>query len=173
MRPEKDQYFLEMAKLVSTRGTCLRRSVGCVLTNKFGHVLATGYNGVAAGMPHCNEIVYLWVDFKQLGKDPKVQTPTRKIETTPFACEGAKMLSGQGLDKCGAIHAEQNALLQCRDTQEIHTCYCTTAPCITCTKLLMNTSCGRIIFSEDYPHSGPASNLWYQKPGRCWIKKES
>lgn len=52
-RPTKDDYFIQMAGLVSTRGTCIRRQVGCVLVNARGHVLATGYNGVAARQPHC------------------------------------------------------------------------------------------------------------------------
>jgi len=53
MRPDTITYFLKMAVLVSTRSTCVRRSVGCVLTNHRNHVIATGYNGVAAKLPHC------------------------------------------------------------------------------------------------------------------------
>ena len=52
-RPNKTTYFLAMAKLVSTRGTCARRRVGCVLVDKYGLVLATGYNGNGRGQGHC------------------------------------------------------------------------------------------------------------------------
>jgi dCMP deaminase len=141
-----------MAQLVASRSTCLRRSVGCVLVNARGHVLATGYNGVAAGDPHCN----FHDEFDVTG--------------FPYACEGAHAKSGTALDACGAIHAEQNALLQCRDVFEIDTCYCTASPCVTCTKLLKNTSCRRIVFVEAYPH-GDARELWLLRSDREWTQK--
>jgi dCMP deaminase len=58
-----------------------------------------------------------------------------------------------------ATHAEQNALLQCRDVEQIDTCYTTASPCITCVKLLMNTGCRSIVFAEEYPHP-EAMDLW-------------
>lgn len=140
MRPSKDQYFMSMALLVATRATCPRRQVGCVLINHRGHVLATGYNGVAAGVRHCTE----------------------------HNCPGACMPSGQGLEMCEALHAEQNALLQCRDVFTIDTAYVTASPCVTCTKLLMNTSCQRIVFLDEYPQPA-AKDLW-RSIGRPWEK---
>lgn len=155
-RPTKDEYFIAMAKLVATRSTCARRSVGCVLVNSRGHVLATGYNGRAAGLPHCNEVT---------SSEEPVQFGTIKNFGMPNRCAGASAESGQALDQCEAIHAEQNALLQCRDVYSIEVCYCTTAPCIHCVKLLLNTSCKRIVFEEDYP--GDAARLW-KEAGRSW-----
>ena len=138
MRPSIEEYFLLMAYVVSSRGTCARRKVGCVLVSTDKKVLATGYNGVPSGFDHCTD--------------------------TP--CQGAVFQSGLGLDKCEAIHAEQNALLQVSDTKNIDTAYCTTAPCIHCVKLLLNTGCQRIVFSEDYPHSDSKA-LW-TRHGRIW-----
>lgn len=140
MRPDIDTYFMSMAKLVSTRATCPRRSVGCVLVNSRNHIIATGYNGVPSGLPHC------------------IEKP----------CSGADLPSGCGLDKCQALHAEQNALLQCGDVYSIQTAYITTAPCITCTKLFLNTSCKRIVFLDDYPHS-QSKDLW-ESDNRQWNK---
>lgn len=114
---------MRMASVVATRATCVRRRVGCVLVNRRGHVLATGYNGRTAGAVHCFDA----------------------------PCAGASLPSGSGHDLCEAVHAEQNALLQCRDVFEMHTCYCTTVPCITCAKLLLNTSCERVVYLEPYP----------------------
>lgn len=142
MRPDHDQYFMAIAAVVATRSTCSRRSVGAVLVDSKHRILSTGYNGVAAGRPHC------------------LETP----------CPGADYKSGSGLEACEAIHAEQNALIQCPDTTRIHTLYCTTAPCIHCTKMLLNTSCERIVFLEEYPH-GRAVFLW-QQAKREWIKHE-
>ena len=141
-RPPIDDYFLAVAKLVSTRATCARRQVGCVLVDDKNHVLATGYNGVASGLPHCIDV----------------------------PCSGAHAPSGTGLDLCEAIHAEQNALLQCKNVYEIQTVYCTASPCITCIKLLLNTTCKRIVFIEEYPH-GRSKELW-EATGRSWIQGE-
>lgn len=123
-RPDRDHYFLDMVRLVASRATCIRRSVGCVLVDEHGHVLATGYNGVPRGEPHC------------------IETP----------CAGASQPSGQGLHLCEAIHAEENALLQCSDVNKIFACYTTSSPCLTCMRKLRNTGVKRIVFSEVYPH---------------------
>ena len=130
-RPPADFYFLKMAKLVSERGTCARRKVGCVFVNKRNHVIATGYNGNPSGFVHCID-------------DP---------------CEASKSLSGTDLDKCKAIHAEQNAILQCKDVYDIDRVYTTLEPCIHCIKLLLNTSANQIIYGEKYVHT-EARELW-------------
>ena len=140
-RPSRDEWGLGLASVVATRGTCLRRQVGCVLVNARGHIIASGYNGKAAGLTHCYD-------------EP---------------CEGANAPSGTGLDSCEAIHAEQNALMQCKDIHDIHTCYTTASPCITCVKLLLNTACKRIVFKEEYPH-GAAKHLWLADERRVWLK---
>lgn len=139
-RPSKNEYFMDMALLVSERSTCLRRKVGAVLINKRKHVLATGYNGVASGQPHCLDI----------------------------PCIGANSASGTDLDLCEAVHAEQNALLQCRNVFEIDTCYVTVSPCMTCTKLLLNTSCQTIIFEEDYVDQ--KARLLWERHDRKWVR---
>lgn len=122
IRKSKEQYFLKIASLVATRSTCPRRMVGCVIVNKYGHIKATGYNGVPRNFPHC----------------------------TDKPCGGQNAQSSKGLNSCMATHAEQNALLQCNDVMDIHTMYVTTSPCTTCAKLIANTSCKRVIYSEEY-----------------------
>jgi dCMP deaminase len=156
MRPSRDEWAMGLAQLTAKRSTCLRRKVGAVLLNERGHVLATGYNGVAAGMPHCNEATDTCEDG----------THRETIKVYGHSCSGAHALSGQSLDSCQAIHAEQNALLQCRDVYAIHTAYVTASPCITCCKLLLNTGCQRIVFLDAYPHSS-ARDLWVGA-GRIW-----
>ena len=161
VRPSLDAWALSMAKVVGQRSTCLRRAVGCVLLDKQGLVLATGYNGVASGQPHCNEpkaSIQTFMDH--------VENPDQPRIIYPHACSGAAAESGTMLDSCEAIHAEQNALLQCQDVRQIHTCYVTTSPCVTCTKLLLNTSCQRIIYQLPYPQ--PEAKALWEKAGRTW-----
>lgn len=132
MRPTKEETFLKIAQVIAERGTCIRRKVGCVIVNSLGHILSTGYNGVARGLSHCSD----------------------------SPCAGAGAPSGEKLDLCEAIHAEQNALLQCGDTQAIETCYTTVSPCLHCIKLLMNTSCKQIVFLEAYAGMEKSRALW-------------
>lgn len=151
-RPSWDEYFLKIALDISSRSTCYRRAVGCVLVDHGHKILSTGYNGVASGRKHCNERgVLRHVDMS--------------VEAIyPYACEGAQAASGFDLDSCEAIHAEQNALLQCSDVTKIHTVYVTTEPCVTCTKLLLSTGAKRVVFLSQYSQSG--SHLWDQ----AWIQ---
>ena len=123
-RPTMTEAMMGVAFALANRSTCARRSVGCVLLDEHMRIIGTGYNGVARGLSHC------------------IDSP----------CSGADFAPGEGLDKCEAIHAEANALLHCADTLQIHTCVVTHSPCIHCVKLLMNTSCKRIIYSIEYAH---------------------
>lgn len=142
-RPSKHQTFLSMALMLSEQSTCARRSVGCILVDKNYHIIGSGYNGVPFGMEHC------------------IDSP----------CEGAKLASGSGLDVCFAIHAEQNALMQCHDVHKINSAYITTSPCMHCIKMLLNTSCRNIYYYERYPGYQDVAYIW-QKSGRNIIEVE-
>ena len=52
---KKEELFLSLASTLAKYSTCLRKQVGCVITDEGGHVLSTGYNGVPSGLPHCNK----------------------------------------------------------------------------------------------------------------------
>lgn len=138
-RPSVDEYYISMAKLVATRGTCRRRKVGCVLVDDRNRVLSCGYNGSSPGSVHC------------------IDSP----------CEAANSPSGMNLSACRSAHAEQSALLYCSDVMKIHTAYITAAPCQDCVKLLLMTGCKRIVFAEEYPH--PLSKVWWEEQGREWV----
>lgn len=159
-RMAKEDWAMGLAKLTSARSTCLRRAVGCVLLSARGHVLATGYNGVASGMPHCNERTGARVD-------PPFDIKS-VVTIYGHACPGHAAPSGQNLDACQAIHAEQNALLQCRDVSLVHAAYITVSPCMTCAKLLLNTGCQHIFYWEAYVNQD-ARTLW-ESAGRSWTQ---
>jgi len=126
-RPTWEQYFMDIAKLVSSRSTCLRRQVGAVLV-KDKHIIATGYNGAARGLAHCSECGCL-----------------RQEMNIP---------SGQRHEMCRGIHAEQNAIIQAA-LHGVSTAgsvlFCTDQPCVLCSKMLINAGISTIYFQGDYP----------------------
>lgn len=140
LRRSRDSIYLEMAHTLAKRGTCVRRQVGCILVDADGFVLSMGYNGVAAGRPHCSQ---------------------------GHPCPGAHARSGERLDACQALHAEQNAILRLPDPRKVDTAYVTVSPCISCVKLLLGTSCKRVVFSEEYPHT--EARTWWEESGRDWV----
>ncbi|PIP19930.1 MAG: cytidine deaminase [Candidatus Omnitrophica bacterium CG08_land_8_20_14_0_20_41_16] len=126
-RPSWDEYFLEMAKLVAKRSTCLRRSVGAVIV-KDKRILATGYNGAPTGLKHCIDIGCL----------------RQKL----------KIPSGERQELCRALHAEQNALIQASlygISVKGSTLYSTNQPCVICAKMLINAGIKDIVIAGGYP----------------------
>jgi len=125
-RPSWDEYFMEVASVVAKRATCLRRSVGAVVV-KDKRILATGYNGAPSGLAHCAVVGCL--------RD-KLGIP-----------------SGQRVEICRGLHAEQNALIQAAKygiPLEGSTIYVTLEPCVTCAKMLVNAGIQRIVYEEQY-----------------------
>jgi dCMP deaminase len=126
-RPSWEDYFMDIARLVASRSTCLRRQVGAVIV-KDKNVLTTGYNGTPSGIRHCQETGCL---------REKMQVP-----------------SGQRHELCRGLHAEQNAIIQAaKHGVNISggTLYCTNAPCVICAKMLINAGLSRIVYLDGYP----------------------
>ena len=127
VRPTWDEYFLEIADLVSRRSTCLRRRVGAVLVRD-KRILATGYNGVPSKIRHCSEVGCMR--------------------------EKLKIPSGERHELCRGLHAEQNAFLQAalHGTSVKDAClYSTTQPCVICAKMVINAGIREIVIRGDYP----------------------
>ena len=126
-RPSYDEYFMEMAHVVSSRSTCLRRKVGAILV-KDKHILSTGYNGAPKGLKHCSEVGCL---REKLG-----------------------IPSGERHEICRGLHAEQNAIIQAAVfgiSIKDSVLYCTNTPCVVCAKMLINAGVKEIVFSGEYP----------------------
>ena len=56
-----DEYFMNIARVVSSRATCDRKHVGAVIVRD-RTILSTGYNGSIRGMPHCDEVGHIMED---------------------------------------------------------------------------------------------------------------
>jgi dCMP deaminase len=71
---------------------------------------------------------------------------------TPETCIRVKnhIPSGEKLEMCKAVHAEQNLVVRLGDKLENATIYITTRPCTTCTKLLIQAGVREIVWDKDY-----------------------
>ncbi len=128
VRASWDEYFMQIAEIVKTRSTCLRREVGAVIV-KDNRIITTGYNGAPSGLKHCTEL---------------------------GGCERERLgiPSGQRHELCRALHAEQNAIIQAAKlgiTTEGATIYITLQPCVICAKMLVNAGIRRIVHKGEYP----------------------
>ena len=126
-RPSWHQYFLTITRQVAERSTCTRAKVGAVIVRE-KNILATGYNGSPAGLPHCTDVGCLVYTSR---------TPSGEAEENCFR----------------TIHAEINAIAQAaKNGASIRDAdiYITHTPCIHCLKVLINTGIRRIFYEHDY-----------------------
>ena len=126
-RPSWDEYFLTLAVDVSTRSTCLRRSVGAVAVIE-KRLLATGYNGAVRNARHCDQ--------------------------TGCLRDQLHVPSGERHELCRATHAEQNCIAQAAmygTALAGCTIYCTLQPCAICAKLMAQAGVSRIVYLDGYP----------------------
>lgn len=131
-RISKKEYYLNIAKAVSQRSTCIRRQYGAVIV-KNDEIIATGYNGSARGEVNCCDVGTCW----------------REENNIPH---------GQQYEKCVAVHAEQNALISApRDKLIGSTIYIygeengetiRARPCEICNRMLINAGVTKMVFSE-------------------------
>lgn len=125
-RPSWDEYFIGLARLASTRSTCLVRQVGAVIV-KDNQILATGYNGPPSGAFHCTE-----ANHCSLGLHDCSQT-----KDTPSM----------------AIHAEMNAICQAAKhgvSIQGATIYITHSPCLNCLKAIISSNIARIVYEKQF-----------------------
>ena len=104
-RRDKINYYLDIAWVVSERGTCLRRKFGAILVNN-DEIISTGYNGAPRGRENCCDRGFCLRENLNIPK-------------------------GQRFEICRSVHAEANCIisesrrdmlggtlyLACRDTK--------------------------------------------------------
>lgn len=125
-RPDWDNYFINIAQLVSERSTCLRRKVGALLV-KEKRILATGYNGAPSGLKHCEMVGCL---REKLG-----------------------IPSGERHELCRGLHAEQNAIIQAAYhgvSIKGSILYVSCHPCSVCAKMIINSGIKKVVILEGY-----------------------
>jgi dCMP deaminase len=140
-RPSWDEYFLQLAEMVGSRGTCDRGRSGAVLV-KNKRILATGYVGAPVGLPSCDEVGH------------EMHTVTMEDGSTSQHC-------------IRTAHAEQNAINNAARVGvaiEGGTMYCKMTPCYKCAQSIINSGIVRVVSENDY-HASKRSKEIFKKAG--------
>lgn len=149
LRPDWDEYFINIATAVSTRATCLRRKYGAVIT-KGNIIVSTGYNGAPSGMKDCLDV----------GKC------SRKELQIPH---------GERYELCHSVHAEANAIIRASaDELQGATIYiagsaaerseCDAEPCMMCKRMILNAGIAKVVYSD-------GNKGFFVLDPRKWLKK--
>lgn len=135
MRPNKDEYYLNIAEAVLQRSTCLRRKYGAVIV-KDDEIIATGYNGSPRGQKNCCDTGFCY----------------RKQANIPH---------GEKYETCCGVHAEMNAIISASRRDMIgSTLYlagreadgtpvANITPCLMCRRLIVNAGIDTIVTRKE------------------------
>ncbi len=149
-RPSWHEYFMLIAKIVSTRSTCNSRPTGAVIV-KNNHILTTGYNGAMPGATHC-------IDQPDMA------------DGSPYCYRRARGVPD--VDKynfCKASHAEANAIAQAARygiSIDGATLYTTLAPCYVCLKLIATARIREIYYEHAYRSNTPERDEFWAEAVR-------
>jgi dCMP deaminase len=135
-RPDWDEYFMDIAHVVSKRGNCSRRKVAAVIVSD-RRIISTGYNGTPRGIDNCFE-----------GGCP------RCASNAP---------SGSSLGACICAHAEENAIVQAAYhgiAVKDSSLFCILSPCLMCTKMIINAGIKEVVYETEYHFTEQARGLF-------------
>jgi dCMP deaminase len=120
VRKDWDSYFIDFAKMVASRATCTRGSVGAVFVRD-RRILATGYNGSVSGTEHCAD----FPDEVHVVNGHCDIVIHAEINAIIQAAKGGVALEGATL-------------------------YCTHLPCWLCAKSVLNLGIKAIVYDREY-----------------------
>ncbi len=142
-RPSWDEYFMKIAQVAALRGNCVKRKVAAVIVRD-KRVVSTGYNGTPRGTRNCYE-----------GGCPRCNSLAD---------------SGTRLDECLCSHGEENAITQAAYhgvSVKDATLYTTFAPCLMCTKMIINAGIREVVYNQDYPLNETSFDLFREAGVIC------
>jgi len=140
-RPSWDEYFMNIVKVVSKRGTCDRGYPACVMVRDH-QILSTGYAGAPSGLKHCSEVGH------------ELHEVIHNDGTVSKHC-------------IRTVHAEQNAIVQAAKngiSLNGATVYVNMEPCYVCAKMLINVGVVKIISAKKY-HGAKRSREIFKEAG--------
>jgi len=141
VRPSWDEYFMRIAEVTSTRGSCDRGRAGTVIV-KDKHILAGGYVGSPKGLPHCDEVGHL------------MKTVIHEDGSESRHC-------------LRTAHSEQNAICQAAKLGvaiDGATVYTKMTPCAACAKMIINVGIKRVVCGKRY-HAGSETEDLFERSG--------
>ena len=142
-RPGWDEYFMKLAKVASLRSNCVKRKVAAIIVRD-KRVVSTGYNGTPRGTKNCYE-----------GGCPRCNSLAD---------------SGTQLEECFCSHGEENAITQAAYhgvSVKGATLYTTFAPCLMCTKMIINAGIREVVYNLGYPLNETSFKLFQEVGVTC------
>lgn len=134
-RIDKTNYYLDVAEIITERGTCLRNNYGSVIV-KNDEIISTGYTGAPRGRQNCLDLGYC----------------RRQENKTP---------SGAGYEMCRSVHSEQNAIISAKRKDMIGaTLYLVginkrngeyvkdNEPCTLCKRMIINAGIEKVVMRD-------------------------
>ncbi len=131
-RRDRENYYLDIAQAVLSRGTCLRRNFGAIIV-KNDQILSTGYAGAPRGRQNCSDLGYCLRE--------KLAIPR-----------------GERYELCRSVHAEANAIIHASRSEMIGAtlylvgCDAQTGelvrdanPCSMCKRMIINAGITRVV----------------------------
>ncbi|MHB9025644.1 MAG: deaminase [Armatimonadota bacterium] len=155
LRPE--EAIMAMAYAISQRSSCLQRKVGAIITDDTGNVISTGFNEVPNRETPCRDEHGQCYRRKQY--DDLITSLINIVPTISDKEDEVRALVKQRfriLDKCRALHAEENAIVNLARQSRASTIgdctlYTTTYPCRLCANKISQLGIKRVVYLEPYP----------------------
>ncbi len=135
IRPDWDNYFMNIAAVAATRSNCCRRQVAAVIVRD-SRIISTGYNGTPRGVRNCCD-----------GGCPRCNSDVP---------------SGTALTECLCSHAEENAIVQAAYhgiAVKEAVLYTTFSPCLQCAKMIINAGIREVVYHQRYSIDGTSLRL--------------
>lgn len=132
-RPSWTEYFLDIARAVGRRSTCLRRQYGAIIV-KDKIIISTGYNGAPRGEANC-------------------------VDLGTCEREKCRVPKGERYELCVAVHAEQNAIINA-DPEKMKGAaiyivgynadgtLASGQPCLLCRRMIKNAMLAKAVYLE-------------------------
>lgn len=160
-RPDKPFYYLDIAKSVSARSTCLNKQWGAVIVNN-DEIISTGYNGAPRGRVNCTDI----------GQCYRIQHAIPR---------------GTQYEACRSIHSECNAIISAARKDMLHgTMYIygwdvvnqrvveKPNSCMMCKRLIINAGIDEVIFADvdGFAYNDKYGYGYRIQPVKQWVAED-
>ena len=163
-----DKTLMATAILWSKESYCKRRQVGCVIAHG-SEIVSQGFNGTVSGSTNiCEEFTKF--DFYPEENDEVINcsecegtgmkwvgNELNTLQVPCSECNGFGLLKYIDKTNPATLHAESNALMSALrrgiSTKDC-TLYVTLAPCLDCSKLIIQSGISQVLYRESYGNAG-------------------